>query len=123
MRRKVREPKRGKWEARRSRVARRLAVADRPKLTVYRSSRHIYAQLIDDMSGKTLASASTRSKDVRGGLDGLKKKEAAQKVGTKIAESAKAAGINTIVFDRRGWPFHGRIAALADAAREAGLKF
>ena len=95
----------------------------RPRLSVYRSAKHIYAQLIDDLSGKTLASASTRSKELRDGVQGLKKKEAAEKVGTALAEAAKAKGIEVVVFDRNGWPFHGRIAALAKGAREGGLKF
>ena len=97
--------------------------AARPRLSVYRSAKHIYAQLIDDLAGKTLASASTRSKSLSDGVKGLKKKEAAEKVGQALAEAAKAQGIDTVVFDRNGWPFHGRIAALAKGAREGGLKF
>jgi len=93
----------------------------RPRLSVHRSGRHIYAQLIDDLKGVTLASASTLDKDLRdkSGAD----KEAASKVGTLIAERAKAAGVSAVVFDRGGFRFHGRIKALADAAREAGLSF
>ncbi len=97
--------------------------AARPRLSVYRSAKHIYAQLIDDLAGKTLASASTRAPSLRDGLQGLKKKEAAEKVGSALAEAAKAQGIEVVVFDRNGWPFHGRIAALAKGAREGGLKF
>ncbi len=95
----------------------------RPRLSVYRSAKHIYAQLIDDLAGSTLAAASTRSSSLRDGLQGLKKRDAAEKVGLALAEAAKAKGIETVVFDRNGWPFHGRIAALAKGAREGGLKF
>jgi large subunit ribosomal protein L18 len=91
---------------------------ERPRLAVFRSNKHIYAQLIDDLSGKTLASASTVADGTKGS-----KKEAADAVGTLIAERAKAAGIDTVVFDRGGFRYHGRVAAIADAARKAGLKF
>jgi large subunit ribosomal protein L18 len=94
---------------------------DRPRLVVNRSSRHIVAQLIDDLAGHTLASASSLEADVRA-LDGDKKARAA-KVGELVAARAKNAGITKIVFDRGGYEYHGRIAALADAAREAGLEF
>ena len=97
--------------------------AERPRLSVFRSARHIYAQLVDDISGKTLLAASTMAKDVRDQVKESKKSEAAEAVGKSLAEKAKAAGIDTIVFDRNGYPFHGRIAALAKGAREAGLKF
>ncbi|MEC3979140.1 50S ribosomal protein L18 [Amycolatopsis sp. H20-H5] len=93
----------------------------RPRLVVKRSSRHIAVQLIDDLVGKTLASASTLEADVRA-LDGDKKAKAA-KVGELVAARAKSAGVSTVVFDRGGNAYHGRIAALADAAREAGLEF
>ena len=93
--------------------------ATKPRLSVYRSSKHIYAQLIDDFEGKTLASASTvQAKAENGG-----NVDAAKAVGTQIAEAAKAAGIEAIAFDRNGFKYHGRIKALADAAREGGLKF
>ena len=95
--------------------------AERPRLVVNRSSRHIHAQIIDDLSGHTLASASTIEADVRS-LEGDKKDRSA-KVGQLLAERAKAAGITAVVFDRGGRPFHGRVKALADAAREAGLDF
>ena len=94
---------------------------ERPRLVVKRSSRHIVAQLIDDLAGHTLASASTLEADVRA-LDGDKKARAT-KVGELIAERAKAAGVTAVVFDRGGRNYHGRIAALADAAREGGLEF
>ncbi len=95
----------------------------RPRLAVFRSAKHIYAQLIDDIGGQTLAATSTLSKDMRETLQGLKKTERAEKVGQAIAVLAKAKGIEAVVFDRKGWPFHGRIAALAKGAREGGLKF
>jgi large subunit ribosomal protein L18 len=91
----------------------------RPRLAIYRSLNHIYAQIIDDESGRTLASASTTEKDLRGGTGG--NIEAAQRVGRAIAERANAAGITSVVFDRGGYRYHGRVKALADAAREAGL--
>ncbi|GAA1946573.1 50S ribosomal protein L18 [Amycolatopsis minnesotensis] len=93
----------------------------RPRLVVKRSSRHIAVQLIDDLAGNTLASASTLEADVRA-LDGDKKAKAA-KVGELVAARAKSAGVTAVVFDRGGNAYHGRIAALADAAREAGLEF
>ncbi|MBA2732487.1 MAG: 50S ribosomal protein L18 [Acidobacteria bacterium] len=92
---------------------------ERPRLAVYRSLNHIYAQLIDDELGKTLASASTTEKDLRDGKGG--NIEAAQRIGRTIAERALAAGIESVVFDRGGYLYHGRVKALTDAAREAGL--
>jgi large subunit ribosomal protein L18 len=97
--------------------------ADKPRLSVFRSSKHIYAQLIDDATSTTLAFASTQTKELADALKGLKKSEKAEKVGAKVAELAKAKGIEAVVFDRNGRPFHGRIAALAKGARDAGLKF
>ena len=94
---------------------------DRPRMVVTRSSRHLFVQVIDDKQGKTLASASTMEADLRS-ADG-DKSEKARKVGSMIAERAKAAGVEQVVFDRAGNKYHGRIAALADAAREAGLGF
>jgi len=95
----------------------------RPRLTVFRSSHHIYAQVIDDRAGKTLASASSRVAAIKDSLSGLKKSEAAEVVGKKLAENAQAAGVTTVVFDRNGYPFHGRVAALAKGARDGGLQF
>ena len=92
-----------------------------PRLVGHRASRHIHVQLIDDLAGHTLAAASSIEADVRA-MEGDKKAKAA-KVGQLIAERAKAAGIEAIVFDRAGYKYHGRVAALADAAREGGLKF
>ena len=94
----------------------------RPRLTVFRSSKHIYAQVIDDAKGATLAAASSIEKDVKGKIKGCDKASAAA-IGKLIAERAAKAGIKDVVFDRGGYMYHGRIAALADAAREGGLKF
>jgi len=112
--------------ARRTGVVRRklkLAAGTRARLSVFRSSKHIYAQIIDDLKGETLAAASTMEKTMRG--DGKKgtNVEAAKAVGKLIAERAKEKGIKDVVFDRGGYLFHGRIKALADAAREGGLNF
>ena len=93
--------------------------ADRPRLAVYRSNARIYAQVIDDRAGRTLVSASSLEKD----LAGIKRSEAAAAVGKLVAERAKASGITTVVFDRGGYLYHGRVKALADAARETGLEF
>ena len=95
--------------------------AERPRLAVFRSNKHIVAQVIDDRAGVTLAAASTHEADLRTGATG--NKDAATKVGKLVAERAKAAGIDKVVFDRGGFLYHGRVAALADAAREAGLEF
>ena len=92
---------------------------ERPRLAIYRSLNHIYAQVIDDERGQTLASASTTEKDLRGGTGG--NVEAAERVGRTIAERAMAAGVSSVVFDRGGYLYHGRVKALTDAAREAGL--
>ena len=111
--------------ARRKRHERiRLHVAGtdgRPRLAVFRSLNHIYAQVIDDASGKTLAAASTVEKELRGGSS--TKTEEAAVVGRLVAERAKSAGVERVVFDRAGFRYHGRIKSLADAAREAGLDF
>ena len=97
--------------------------AERPRLSVFRSLHHVYAQLIDDATGRTLAAASTREKAVADGLGSRSSSAAAEKVGKIIAERAKAKGIAAVVFDRGGYKYHGRIKALADAARSAGLEF
>jgi len=96
--------------------------SERPRLSVFRSARHIYVQVIDDSTGSTLVAASTLSKDLRSNLDGSKSDEA-KKVGSLIAEMCKSKNIDKVVFDRNGYRYHGRIKALADAAREAGLNF
>lgn len=95
--------------------------AERPRLSVFRSGKHIYAQVIDDLAGKTLASASSVNKDL--GLKHGSNVAAAKTVGAKIAEKAKAAGVKKVAFDRNGRMYHGRVKALADAAREGGLQF
>jgi large subunit ribosomal protein L18 len=97
--------------------------AERPRLSVFRSDKHIYAQVIDDLAGRTLASASSTSTDVRGDLKNGGNVAAAKLVGKAIAERAKAAGVTQVAFDRGGRKYHGRVKALADAAREGGLKF
>jgi len=94
-----------------------------PRLTVHRSDQHIYAQVISADGGKVIAAASTVQKAIKGEVKGTKNNAAAAAVGKAIAEKAKAAGIESVAFDRSGFRYHGRIAALADAAREAGLKF
>ena len=96
---------------------------DRPRLSVFRSAKHIYAQLVDDAQGKTLLTVSTLSKDVRDGIGEANKTDAAKKVGTAVAQACLAKGIKKVVFDRSGARFHGKVKALADAAREAGLQF
>jgi large subunit ribosomal protein L18 len=94
---------------------------ERPRLAVFRSNKHISAQVIDDTTGRTLAAASTVERELRSGP--TSNKEAAAKVGRLVAERARARGITRVVFDRGGFLYHGRVAALADAAREAGLEF
>jgi len=108
---------------RKERIRKRLSgTTERPRLAVYKSLRHIYAQVVDDSTGRTLAFASSLSKELKGKLEG-KKSDDAKAVGTLIAQKAKAAKVELVVFDRSGFPYHGRIAAVAEAAREAGLKF
>ena len=112
-------------ERRTARVRRSVksVAGDRARLSVFRSSKHIYAQVIDDRKGETLASASSLEKDLRGNLKTGADVEAAKAVGKLVAERATAKGITAVAFDRGGYLYHGRIKALADAAREAGLKF
>jgi large subunit ribosomal protein L18 len=107
----------------RTRYALRTRNSGRPRLSVFRSSRHIYAQVIDDAAGRTLIAASTLDKGLRGDLKTGADRSAAEQVGKLIAERAKAAGIEQVVFDRGGYRYHGRIQALADAARKGGLSF
>ena len=104
---------------RRNRTALRARAGLRPRLSVHRSGKHIYAQIIDDAEGRTIASAST----VAGHEGATANVAAATEVGKRVAEAAKAAGVTQVVFDRGGFLFHGRVKALADAAREAGLEF
>ena len=111
-------------ERRKLRIRKKVeGTPERPRLSVFRSSKHIYAQVIDDVSGKTLAHASTLSKDLKGALDEGNKVEAAKKVGVLIAQICKSKQIDKVVFDRNGYLYHGRVSALAQAAREAGLDF
>ena len=115
--------KRDLFQKRRQRVRNKLRkmAGERPRLSVHRSSKNISVQLIDDAQGRTLAAASTLEKDL--GFMGKNNKEAAAKVGAEIAARAKAAGVEEVYFDRGGFLFHGKVKALADAAREGGLKF
>ena len=100
-----------------------VGTAERPRLTVFRSSKHIYAQLIDDFNGITIAAASSIAEDLRSGLPYGGNVKAAVVVGKKLAEAAKTKGINKAAFDRGHYRYHGRVKALADAAREGGLQF
>ena len=106
---------------RRVRTALKAVSGNRPRLSVHRSGRHIYAQVIDDAAGTTVAAASTLDKDVRGKTGATA--DAAADVGKRVAEAATKAGVTRVVFDRGGFLFHGRVKALADAAREAGMEF
>lgn len=106
---------------RRNRTALRARGAGRPRLSIHRSGKHIYAQVIDDAEGRTIAAASTLGKDNAGKTGATI--DAAKSVGAKVAEAAKAAGVTQVVFDRGGFLYHGRVKALADAAREGGLEF
>ena len=114
-----------KFDQRKARVRRTLQARsmNRPRLSVFRSSKHIYAQIIDDAAGKTVASASTLDKDLKGSLKTGADKAAAETVGRVVAERALKVGVKDVVFDRGGYLFHGRVKALADAARESGLNF
>ncbi len=114
-----------RFDRRKARVRRTLrqAQGNRPRLSVFRSSKHIYAQIIDDTGGHTLAAASTIDGDLKGSLGKGSNKEAAAQVGKLIAQRAIKAGVKDVVFDRGGYIYHGRVKALADAAREAGLNF
>ncbi len=122
MKNTVLEEKRRKWNARRARTNKAVARADKPVVKIFRSSKHIYAQLLDPVSGQTLGSVSTLSPSVA--ADGnTGNVDAAKKVGTALAELAKEKQIDRVVFNRNGFLYHGRVKALADAAREAGLQF
>ncbi|MGB0647351.1 MAG: 50S ribosomal protein L18 [Bradymonadia bacterium] len=100
-----------------------FGTAERPRLSVFRSNKHIYAQIIDDVAGKTLAATSTATEGVRGDIAEKKKTEAAQLVGLKLAEKCKELSISSVVFDRNGFIYHGRVKAVAEGAREGGLVF
>jgi large subunit ribosomal protein L18 len=101
----------------------RLKSSGRPRLSVYRSGKNIYAQVIDDLKGVTVAAAASNEKDLKGQVKTGSGKDAAMAVGKLVAERAKKAGVKEVVFDRGGYLFHGRVKALADAARESGLNF
>jgi large subunit ribosomal protein L18 len=106
------------------RVRRRhMGTVERPRLAVFRSSKHIYAQIIDDLAGKTLVAASTAEADVRSQVKSGSNKKAAEIVGSVLGKRAKEEGIESVAFDRRHYKYHGRVQALADAARKAGLQF
>jgi len=111
-------------ERRKLRIRKKVnGTAERPRMSVFRSAKHIYAQVIDDATGKTLAHASTLSKDLKGTLEEDNKVQAAKKVGALIAKICKSKKIDRVVFDRNGYLYHGRVGALAQAARAAGLEF
>lgn len=112
------------WKRRKARVRKNISgTSDRPRLSVYRSAKHMYAQVIDDVAGVTVAAASTLDKDFGDAAD-LSKKDAAARVGQLVAERCKSNGVESVVFDRNGYLYtSGRVQALAEAAREAGLKF
>jgi large subunit ribosomal protein L18 len=114
-------------QARKKRHARVRAkisgTAEKPRLCVFRSLNHIYVQIIDDISGHTLVSASSKDAEISANTEGKNKKEIAELVGTMVAQRATGNGIKTVVFDRGGYQYHGRIQTLADAARKAGLEF
>lgn len=111
-------------QRRHARVRRRVVgTSERPRLNVFRSLKHIYAQIIDDSTGRTLVSASTLDKGLRNEISELEVHEQAKAVGKAVAERAKEAGIETVVFDRGGYVYHGRIQAVAEGSREAGLIF
>ena len=115
----IKARQRRNWRSRRK----IFGTQDRPRLVVFRSSRHIYAQVIDDLAGVPLASSSTRAKALRDGVSYGGNKDAAKSVGAAIAKQAMDVGIKAVCFDRNSYKFHGRVKALADAAREAGLAF
>jgi len=109
---------------RKGRIRKKMSGTEaRPRLTVFRSTKHIYAQLIDDLQGVTLAAAGTLSPEIKDKLSGLKKREAAREVGKLLADKAKDKGIEQVVFDRNGFLYHGRIRSLAESCREHGLVF
>lgn len=116
--------KNGNRRARHARVRKNLSgISERPRLAVYKSNTNIYAQIIDDTNGSTIVSASTLGKDLKGTLASCSNKDAAKAVGELVAKRALEKGIESVVFDRSGYQYHGKVQILADAAREAGLKF
>ena len=119
----IKPGKRFERRKRRTRYALQQSNTDRARLSVFRSSKHIYAQIIDDQAGRTLASASSIDKTLRPDLKTGSDQEAAEAVGKLVAERAKEAGVEAVVFDRGGYRYHGRVKAVAESARAAGLKF
>ncbi len=108
---------------RKKRVRRKISgTAERPRMSVFRSAKHIYVQVVDDLAGRTVAAASTLTPELKGELDGVSKLEAAKKVGALAAKRCLDANVKEVVFDRNGYIYTGRVAAIADAARETGLK-
>ncbi len=122
MKKKIKYAKRRKWLARKARTRTSLERSERVVLTVFRSSKHTYAQLVDNGTGKTLGAVSTRNGSIAAG-DSTGNIEAAKKVGESIAKIAKEKSIDAVVFNRNGFLFHGRVKAVAEGAREAGLQF
>jgi len=117
-------PKQAARRKRRQRIRKKISgSAARPRLSVFRSARHIYAQIIDDSQGQTLVAASTLSGPLKGKLSGLKKTDAAREVGKLLAAKAREKGISQVVFDRNGFLYHGRVKAVAEGCRENGLEF
>jgi large subunit ribosomal protein L18 len=117
-------PKSAARYKRKQRIRKKLSGSEaRPRLSVFRSAKHLYAQIIDDVKGRTLAAASTLSGEIREKLGGLKKSEAAREVGKLLAARAREKGINQVVFDRNGFLYHGRVKAMAESCREHGLLF
>lgn len=120
----VEQKKKAQQVRRKKRVRKKVfGTAERPRMSVFRSARHIYVQVIDDNSGATLASASSLSPEVKSGASGLNKRDVAKKVGELAAKRCLEAKVTAVVFDRNGFMYAGRVAAVADAAREVGLKF
>ena len=117
-------PRKGMRLKRKTRIRKKLSGSEaRPRLSVFRSARHIYAQIIDDLQGVTLVSAGTLSPELKDKVSGLKKKEAAKEVGKLLADKAKSKGIERVIFDRNGFLYHGRVKSLAESCREHGLVF
>ncbi len=123
MKRKIENAKVRAWVGRRARSQRKVEGSDRPRLTVYRSAKHIYAQIVDAETGQTIMTVSSRSKQLMGGVAVTGNVEAAKVVGKAIAAAALGKNIERVVFNRNGFLYHGRVKALAEAAREAGLQF
>jgi len=123
VKRKIEDLKKRAWVNRRARTRRKVESSDRPRLTVFRSSKHIYAQIVDAETGRTIMTVSSRSKQVVGDAAATGNVEAAKAVGKAVAAAALEKKIDRVVFNRNGFLYHGRVKALAEAAREAGLQF